>query len=105
TNLSANTYSVIVNIEGCAPETLSFTISQPDPIVVAAVISNRIATVTSSGGNGEFVYEWSDNVILTNSTRDFTSSPAGTYCVTVRDKKGCRSSSPACIVVPPGTGN
>ncbi len=100
TGLPAGTYSVIVALEGCAEDTLDFSITEPTAVVATAALNNKVATVITSGGNDNaYTYKWSDEINERSvATRDFMGMASGTYCVTVEDSKGCKSNS-ACVVV------
>ncbi len=92
-NLSPGTYAVVVSNEDLCNDDTTLTISEPLPIVVAMVDSlgsecgeaNGLLSVTASGGQGGFTYNWN------NGTQGATASDidAGDYTVTVTDNSGC----------------
>ncbi|MGQ0827457.1 MAG: gliding motility-associated C-terminal domain-containing protein [Bacteroidota bacterium] len=97
TGLAAGTYSVTVTDNvGCIFIT-SVTVTQP--IIITLVSSQTIvscnggtdgtATVTASGGNGGFVYNWTP---VAQTTQTAMGLSAGTYTITVTDSKGCTAS-------------
>ena len=97
TNLSAGTYSVTVtdNI-GCAA-TVSVSINNPAPIVLAVTTTPSACNSTTgtatvgvtSGGTAPFNYLWSNGGTLSSAT----GLPFGQYDVTATDAHGCASSS------------
>ena len=94
TGLVAGTYSVtITDSVGCV-FTSSYTISEPGPLVLSAVITDASCngsatgsiTVTPAGGNGgPYTYIWSDG----QSTATAQGLAAGTYNVTVTGSGSC----------------
>jgi len=93
--LVAGAYSVsIMDAVGCT-ETLSFALSDPDELVIAAATSSPAceggddgsATVQVSGGTGPYSYAWNTTPINTSSS--VTNLSAGTYIVQVMDASGC----------------
>lgn len=92
-NLSPGAYSVTVTNEDLCSDDTSFVLTEPDPIIVSMVDSigsecgeaNGSLTVTATGGQGGFSYEWNNgNTGATNSGID-----AGNHTVTVTDAAGC----------------
>ncbi|GAL86398.1 Rhs family-like protein [Sporocytophaga myxococcoides] len=94
TGLSANTYNVSVNLQGCSAVNQQFTIPTPNKIMATVSVNGGTATVsTPTGGNpGQFYYDWrlvSSTEITTTTTGSKNFSTPGNYTVTVRDNKGC----------------
>lgn len=95
--LSAGMVSVTVTDNIGESETETFTIGEPDPIVVSftnvGVINcnNPQANITASatGGNGGFTYNWSNGA--TGSSINVSSPEV--YTVTVTDSQGCTGSN------------
>lgn len=102
--LSSGTYSLTVTDLNECTDTLSVTISDPNPFSVEidpnvpGIIfslscvgdSNGELSVNVFGGEPGFNFEWTDddgNVIGTDQV--LSNLPAGTYCVTVTDQGGC----------------
>ncbi|MCF8458197.1 MAG: T9SS type A sorting domain-containing protein, partial [Bacteroidales bacterium] len=92
-NLAAGTYSVtVIDGNGCATDA-SFTITQPDPLVLSGLESNISCNgladgaidLSISGGTLPFDILWSNNEI----TEDLDNLLADTYSVSVEDAGGC----------------
>jgi gliding motility-associated-like protein len=91
--LSPGVYSVEVSNDDQCTDDSTFTITEPDPIVVAMIDSvgsecgeaNGYLTVSATGGQGGFSYTWN------NGTNGATNSgiDAGNHTVTVTDAAGC----------------
>ncbi len=98
TGLAAGNYSVTVtDSKGCSATSETFTITNPDAIVVTGVKSNIIChdanngaiNISVSGCTGAVSYLWNDG----NTSEDRTGLAAGSYSVTVTDSKGCSATS------------
>ncbi|MBL4577658.1 MAG: SprB repeat-containing protein, partial [Flavobacteriales bacterium] len=107
-NLLAGTYMVVVtDILGCT-QSISVTINDL-PAGVATIStainvscnggSDGAATVSMSGGQVPFTYNWNDPLAQTNSTA--TALLAGTYIVNVTDSFGCVVPATVVITDPP----
>ncbi len=104
TGVVGNNYSLtITDNSGCLTGQ-SFTLTEPDILVVSITEtdvdcfgnSNGTATATASGGTAPIDYLWNNGT--TNST--LLGSPAGIYSVTVSDNSGCFASATATITEP-----
>lgn len=105
TNLSSNTYTVIVtDAQGCTAQ-LSRTISQPaGALNVASSAVNILCfggtngsiNVTASAGTPPYSYIWSTGA----TTEDLNSLPAGNYTVTVTDNNGCSMTNDLFVTQP-----
>jgi len=89
TDLPPGDYNVIVTDLTGAQTEISFTISEPEPIIVDATITDTPANATEgsislniSGGSGSYSIEWADG-------GDGTNLAPGDYEVTVIDEYGC----------------
>jgi gliding motility-associated-like protein/uncharacterized repeat protein (TIGR01451 family) len=95
----------VTDVKGCEV-TVSITISQPEAVVACSVVqdtpvtanglSDGIATVTPTGGNGEFTFLWDNG----ETTAQATALSAGLHNVTVTDSKRCTSSCSVTITEP-----
>ncbi len=103
-NLSVGTYGVTVSDElNCQFDT-TFTITEPDSLLVtldltAASCSNTIdgtAAAIATGGTGNVTYQWNNNA----TTATLSSLPPGIYAVTVTDENGCTNSASSEIISP-----
>jgi gliding motility-associated-like protein len=91
--LSPGVYSVEVSNDDQCIDDSTFTITEPDPIVVSMIDSvgsecgeaNGYLTVSATGGQGGFSYTWNNGTSgPTNSGID-----SGNHTVTVTDAAGC----------------
>lgn len=95
--LGAGTYSLILTDENAKPlDTIKFTISEPDPIVIGVKTekvcngANGSITLTINGGTAPFKFDWAD-LAGTDNSRDRKDLTVGTYAVSVTDANGCKS--------------
>ncbi|MEO1411282.1 MAG: T9SS type A sorting domain-containing protein [Bacteroidota bacterium] len=92
-DLTAGVYELtVVDDTGC-DAVISGVVTSPDPLIVnfdaTPIVCDREGTieVLTSGGVGNYFYNWSDDPNITTANRD--SLGAGTYIVTVTDDNGC----------------
>ncbi|WP_254050291.1 MBG domain-containing protein [Myroides sp. N17-2] len=105
TGLSAGTYTVTITDANTCQITKTVTITQPDPIIATTSQtnvscfggSNGSATVTPSGGTGNYTYLWSNGA----TTQTITGLKVGTYEVTVTDANVCQIIRTFTITQPP----
>lgn len=101
-NTSGNYMDVLTSITGCDSTILTnLTVNLPVTLNIALTveasayqISDGTASVTASGGDGNYAYQWdnsADSEIVTNLTG------GSTYCVTVSDEAGCEATD--CILI------
>ncbi len=111
TGLCAGDYTAtITDANGCTA-TVSVTIDEPTPIVIATTtvdascfgVCDGEASANATGGAGGFTYLWDDPAAATSA--NVTGLCAGTYTVTATDAAGCTNTSqitisePAAIVI------
>jgi hypothetical protein len=93
-NLGPGTYSVIITDSKPCTISRTFTILEPQLLVLSANLTNALdcnnansgaINLLVSGGTPPFNYVWNNGV----STEDLTNIPAGNYLVTVTDARGC----------------
>lgn len=85
----------------------SLTIVFTEPLVATMTLTDAIclencdgtALVTTTGGNGDFIYAWSN--FLANDTLIAEDICAGNYSITVTDENGCTTSTDFTISEPP----
>jgi len=106
TGLSAGTYSVTATDANGCTSSISFTITEPTPLVVTPVSqtnvscnggSNGTATVSVSGGTPGYTYSWSPSG---GTAATATGLTAGTYTSTVTDANGCSATETFTISEP-----
>ncbi|MEI6765335.1 MAG: PKD domain-containing protein, partial [Bacteroidota bacterium] len=103
-SLSAGSYTVTVTDTKNCSAISSFTITQPDQLVVIAsaddtVCNGTYATIgaTAFGGNPGYVFNW-DNGVGTGEQHSLQIFSTTTFIVSVTDTNGC-SSSPASVTI------
>ncbi len=97
TDLCAGDYSVTVTDDkNCSVVSETFTISEPEAIIVNASSTNETAndandgtaTANPTNGNSPYTYSWSNG----ENTQTIDNLSPGTYTVTVTDDNGCINS-------------
>jgi hypothetical protein len=91
--LSAGAYKLVVTDAGGNTKTITFNITEPTAISATTSVThetgldldNGTATVTATGGTGDYTYLWSD----AQTTQTATGLAPGTYSVTITDENGC----------------
>ena len=106
--LVAGTYTVTVRDGAGCTTTATATITEP-PLLTVVTTSKVDATclqangsinITAAGGTPAYTYDWAD-IAGTSNIEDRTNLLAGTYTVTVRDAKGCTTST-SIVITDPG---
>nr|WP_315175613.1 gliding motility-associated C-terminal domain-containing protein [uncultured Flavobacterium sp.] len=104
--LSAGTYTVTVTDANLCTTTQSFTITQPPVLIASAAAqtnvscnngSNGSATVSVTGGTGDYTYSWAPAGGTAATASGLT---ADTYTVTVTDVNGCTATQSFTITQP-----
>lgn len=73
-----------------------YRVSQPTPLAITSTITNATGanngaiTLTTSGGQGGYTYQWASSSVTTSSR---TGLGAGSYAVTVTEAGGCSASA------------
>ena len=99
TGLGTGTYTVVVTDANNCTETATFTLTEPDPIVIADDVmqptcpsANGALTgaidITVTGGTPDYTYAWSGDGVNPTS-EDQTGLGTGTYTVVVTDANNC----------------
>jgi hypothetical protein len=104
-NLAAGTYALTVTDANSCTKTSSFSLMQPDQLIVTINSqnvscfggSNGIASANPAGGIPGYTYIWSNGA----TTSSIYSLPAATYFVTVTDLNGCTAINTITISEPP----
>lgn len=92
--LSGGTYTVTVSDAGnTCPQVLTINVREPDSLklnieqtsVSCNGLSDGTLNASVAGGNGDFIYQWSNDA----NSSSVAGLQAGTYGLTVTDKNGC----------------
>ncbi|MBC7885412.1 MAG: SprB repeat-containing protein, partial [Saprospiraceae bacterium] len=112
TGLVAGTYSVTVTDANGCTATGSYTVTQPELLIVSATSTavsctvgqgtsnNGTITITASGGSGALQYSI-DNGVSFFATNVFTALTAGTYQIVVMDANNCQTTDTEIVTSPP----
>ncbi|MDT0556673.1 Ig-like domain-containing protein, partial [Patiriisocius hiemis] len=96
-NLTAGVYNIQVEDSNGNTDSLSVTLTEPEPISIQITKENASllglclngeATATPSGGVGPYTYQWSASA-GNQTTQTATNLPAGNHTVTVTDANNC----------------
>ena len=111
TGLTPGTYTVVVTDANGCPKSKSFTVTQPDNLVISSIVSDyngfeisgndkndAFIDLTVQGGTAPFSFSWTTNggSGLDVDAEDQTKLGPGTYNVTVTDANGCPESADIC---------
>lgn len=107
-NLCAGVWTVNI-ASGVCDTTLTFTITQPPPIVPGLVVTpvscanlcDGTATASASGGSGGFAYNWSPAPGGGQGTPNATGLCPGNYSLTITDAANCDTTISFTITAPP----
>lgn len=107
-NLEAGVYDVTVTDNLGCEQTASFTITEPDPIDIAAVstptncfgASNGSIDITVTGGTPGYTYAWTGPNGYTSTDEDINGLEAGTYTIVVTDSNDCTASLDVDVLSP-----
>lgn len=100
--LASGNYSVVVTDSNGCNTNSSATLSQPDAIFVSGSVTNVLCNgsstgeiaVTTSGGSGNYSYDWGNGIVDQNRTN----LTAGNYTITVTDSNNCSSSATSFVI-------
>lgn len=107
TGVPAGTHTITVRDANNCTNTLTYTLTQPSALVVsAAATTNALTcfgntttiTVTASGATPPYQYQLNSGSFQTSNL--FTSQPAGSYTITVRDASGATKTTSITITQP-----
>ncbi|MCP4437985.1 MAG: T9SS type B sorting domain-containing protein, partial [Aureispira sp.] len=105
--IPAGNYIVtITDALGCSITGGTYTISEPDSLVLSASLNNVSCNgaadgsidISTTGGTLNYTYSWSPNIA---TTEDLSNLNGGTYHVTVSDQNGCMDSINAMVISEP----
>ncbi|WP_046744103.1 T9SS C-terminal target domain-containing protein [Kordia zhangzhouensis] len=97
-NLEPGDYILTVQDEGGCPFTETYTITQPNELLLTVDTENSIScfgandgeiAITVAGGTQNYSYSWTRNGAAFSNDEDITNLSAGTYEITVTDANGC----------------
>lgn len=100
--IAAGNYTMTVTDADAATVEVDFVMTEPNPILVAANItdalcfseSNGLIDIVVTGGTGAYTYLWMDGA----TTEDLENIAAGTYAVTVTDENSCTATGTAVVL-------
>jgi hypothetical protein len=107
TNLSPGCYTVSVTDHNGCTSVSSVCITEPDSLITASSTLQNVTcyggcdgvhAATPSGGTAPYTYQWNPSGCATATC---SARCAGCYTFTVRDSKGCTTTSTTCITQPP----
>ncbi|KAF2507682.1 T9SS type A sorting domain-containing protein [Flavobacterium zhairuonense] len=87
--VNAGTHIITVRDNNDCTAVVAIQLEQPQPIIADLNIENQTATITASGGTGNFQYAISPNLNVFSSNNTFTNLEAGEYTAIVQDANGC----------------
>jgi hypothetical protein len=105
TNLAAGSYTVTVTDNFNCSITRTFSVQQPDSLVVDALVNNQVscnglsdASISTqvTGGTAPFSYSWSNGDTIATSNN----LSIGTYTVTITDANGCTAMDSVVVTEP-----
>ncbi|RRJ93049.1 PKD domain-containing protein [Flavobacterium macacae] len=97
-NLEPGNYTILIEDAGNCPFTNSYTITQPDDILISVISQNNSSCFQSnngaidisvSGGTGAYSYIWTKNNSPFSTTQDLENLSPGDYIVNVTDENNC----------------
>jgi hypothetical protein len=103
-NLTAGTYTLsVTDFKGCLAQN-TVTIAQPPAVTVTStktdktcsILNNGTATAIPVGGTPGYTYLWQPGL---QTTETITNLATGTYSLTIKDSKGCLSTTPAITTI------
>jgi len=107
TAVTADTYSVVVTDFNACTATASFTVSEPDSLLLSGVATDvkcfdaRDGSIRLSASGGTLPYEYSIDGIQFQSDSSFSNLAGGNYPASVRDGNGCSDTLHLAIRIPP----
>lgn len=96
-NLAPGNYNLSITDEGGCPFSKSYTITEPNAIVIEPVqknvscfgSANGSIALTIKGGTPNYTYAWTKNGIPFATTKDLSNLNSGGYSVKVSDENNC----------------
>ncbi len=109
-NLIPGDYTLTVTDEGGCPFSETYTITEPNELVLTVDSENSIScfgandgeiSVTVLGGTQNYVYNWTRNGIAFSMDEDISNLSAATYELTVTDANGCGPVTQSFVITEP----
>jgi gliding motility-associated-like protein len=97
-NLAPGTYDLSIADDGGCPVTKTYTITEPNDIIINTDLHKNIScfnkadgsiAITVSGGNLNYSYVWTKNGSPYSTAEDISNLAPGTYIISVSDAKNC----------------
>lgn len=97
-NIEPGTYTITIDDAGNCPCSNSYTITQPDDILIitnsqtnSTCFESNDGTIDLSitGGTGDYTYSWTKDNVAFALTQDLANLSPGVYAVTVTDENNC----------------
>lgn len=97
-NIEPGIYDLTINDTGNCPYTNTYTITEPDDILITIDSKNDITcfgfangsvNISVTGGTGNYNYTWTKDTLPFSNNEDITNLSPGTYVVTVTDANNC----------------
>ncbi|WP_298507537.1 PKD domain-containing protein [uncultured Kordia sp.] len=109
-NLVPGDYTLTVTDEGGCPFSETYTITEPDELILTVDTENPIScfgendgeiAVTITGGTLDYVYNWTRNGVAFSMDEDISNLTAATYELTVTDANGCGPITQSFVITEP----
>ncbi|WNM19125.1 PKD-like domain-containing protein [Flavobacterium capsici] len=97
-NLEPGIYDLTIDDTGNCPYTNTYTITEPDDILISIDSENDITcfgfangsiNISVTGGTGNYTYTWTKDTFPFSNNEDIANLSPGTYVVTVTDANNC----------------
>lgn len=86
-NLAANNYTITIRDNSGLETAVTYTVDEPLPLTLDAVVTNNMVVINVSGGTAPFVYNIDGGDFQT--ANQFFNLPSGDYTFEVRDANDC----------------
>ncbi|WP_278035976.1 PKD domain-containing protein [Flavobacterium nitratireducens] len=109
-NLQPGSYNLSITDNGNCPFSKSYTITEPNDIVIALVTKKDISCLGSAngsvdisvtGGTGNYTYAWTKNGAPFANTQDISNLGPGNYVVSVSDANNCGPKTASYTIIEP----
>jgi gliding motility-associated-like protein len=109
-NIEPGSYTITIEDLGNCPFTNSYTITEPNDLLITTNSENNSSCfesnngnidITVSGGTGAYFYSWTKDTLPFATTQDLTNLSPGMYQVTVSDENNCGPKTAAFTITEP----